>query len=539
MSRCIQSLPGFAAAKYMPFPSAELIDDLLCPEAWPHAVDRIELIETHISWVLLTGRYAYKIKKPVELGFLDFRDLEQRRFYCEEELRLNRFWAPELYLDVVPITREGGTARVGADGEPVEYAVRMRQFDQSQRLDHELERGRLDSEDMLELAAEVSARHAEAPRAGRPGRLLLTTKKLMWENFEDLIGETGHERVAALHRWTKAQLERHGSTLAGRCREGFYRECHGDLHLGNVVRLPDRIKAFDCIEFNEDLRRIDTVADYSFLVMDLAARGRTDLAFTFLNRYLEISGDYAGASLVPLYVVYRSLVRAKVAAIRRRERSADDDGSEDTEAIEHYCTLARTWTKRRKPSLVLMTGLAGSGKTWLSSQLVGMLPALRVRSDLERKRLSGIAETADSHSGLGSGIYDRQTGRQVYRRMLDNARPMLDSGFDVILDATFLEAAERERARQFAASCGAGFVIVETIAPRAVLEERVGRRAASGTDASEAGSNVLHFQLEKAEPLDAAERLCTEVVRTHAAPDVARLVDRLRRRMAGRGRSSE
>ena len=506
-----------------------LIDGLLRAEAYPHPVGRIEIVETHISWVLLTGEFAYKIKKPVALGFLDFGSLERRRFFCHEEIRLNGFWAPDLYLGVVPITMQDGWPRIGGDAPAVEFAVRMRQFDQAQRLDHQLEAGRLTSDDMLLLAAEIATRHREADRILPAGRLLRNTKRLMWDNLDDLIGEIAAERISALHRWTKAALDGHDFFLSERCEKGFYRECHGDLHLGNLVRLADAIKAFDCIEFSEELRQTDVVADYAFLVMDLVARGRTDLAYMFLNRYLEISGDYDGVRLLALYVVYRCLVRAKVAAIRRRERKPAESRDEDTATLDHYCELARTWTETRKPVLVVMCGLSGSGKTWLSTRLVTAMPALRMRSDLERKRFFGLEETADSHSGIASGIYDRQAGQAVHERMADGARSMLAAGFDVILDAAFLDVESRGRAKCLAADCGADFVILQAAAPQEILEERLRRRAAAGKDASEADLAVLRYQLETAERLTADEARSAVTVNTDSEVDPSSIVLDLRR----------
>ena len=505
-----------------------LIDGLLCAAAYPHPVGRIELVETHISWVILTGELVYKIKKPVDLGFLDFRDLERRHFFCQEEIRLNRFWAPGIYLDVVPIVMRACRPEVGAAGRPVEYAVRMRQFDQSMRLDHQLETGRLTVDDMLELAGEIAGRHQKARMVPPNGRLLLATRKLIWDNFDDLTGEVSNNVLTALHRWTRETLGLEEARLRDRCEKGFYRECHGDLHLGNIVRLPAGIKAFDCIEFSAELRNIDVVADYAFLVMDLCARGRTDLAYVFLNRYLEISGDYDGVSLLPLYVVYRSLVRAKVAAIRRRERDPGESSEDDRRTIEHYCELARTFTARRPSTLILMTGLSGSGKTWISTRLLAALPAVRLRSDLERKRLFGLGETADSHSGIASGIYSRDAGDMVYQRMLDGAAAMLQAGFDVILDAAFLEGEHRERARQVAAGCGARFAIVMVVASEPVLRRRLRQRTAAGVDASEADRDVLEHQLGKAEALTSVELGSTVTVNTDTEVDVASVVAGIR-----------
>lgn len=507
-----------------------LVASLLQPVAYPHSVGPIQVIETHISWVFLTGRYAYKVKKPVKLSFLDFRELGQRRFYCHEELRLNRCWAPELYDVVVPVGLEEGALRVGAAGPAVEYALRMYEFDQAQRLDHLLDAGQLGVTDMPELAQEIAARHLAAERAGPESRLLLTTRRLIRENFDELGGEIAQERLAALQRRTEEALIRLEDLLNERCARGFYRECHGDLHLGNLVRLASGIRAFDCIEFDESLRQIDVVADYGFLVMDLVARGRTDLAYGFLNRYLEITGDYAGVSLLPLYFVYRCLVRAKVAAIRRRERDPGEDCNEDTTALDHYSLLAQEWTERPRPVLVIMHGLSGTGKTWLSTRLVAAMPALRIRSDLERKRLFGLAENADSQSDIASGIYGPQSGQSVYERMFDGARGILDAGFDVVLDATFLSRDCRKQAMELARACGADFVIVRPTAPLSVLEERVNTRAAARTDASEADSEVLGYQERTHEPLSANEALAAVTVTTDSEVDTAELVLAIRHR---------
>lgn len=505
-----------------------MVDGLLSAASYPHPVGRIELVETHISWVILTGEFAYKIKKPVRLDFLDFRELERRRFFCEEELRLNRPWAPGIYLDVVAIVMQDSRPAIGRAGEPVEYALRMRQFDQSMRLDHQLETGSLTADDMLELAAEVAARHQQAESLPAGKRLLLATKRLIRENFDDLTGEVSNSALSGLHRWTKETLRGQEALLEERCEQGFYRSCHGDLHLGNLVRLPEGIKAFDCIEFSVELREIDVVADFAFLVMDLVARGRTDLGYVFLNRYLEITGDYGGVALLPLYLVYRSLVRAKVAAIRRRERGPGEICTEDTETVDHYCELARGWTEARKPRLVVMTGLSGSGKTWISTRLVTEMPALRVRSDVERKRLFGLTETADSHSGIAAGIYTLGAAEKVYQRMFDAAAPMLAAGFDVILDAAFLDIAGRGRAKELAVGCGAGFAVVQVAAAESALRSRLRQRAAAGTDASEAGIDVLRYQTEKAEALTAEELNSALTVDTEGEVDIGDIANAIR-----------
>jgi aminoglycoside phosphotransferase family enzyme len=504
-----------------------MIEALLSGAAYSHPVGRIELLETHISWVILTGEYAYKIKKPVDLGFLDFRTLERRRHYCEEELRLNRSWAPRLYLDVVPIVYADGTYRVGGAGVPVEYAVRMRQFDQAMRLDHLIERGSLTTEDVMELADEIARRHDAARRVAPESQLQKTTERLIWDNFDKLQDEVPDALLQRFRGWMQARLERQETLLGKRIETGYFRECHGDLHLGNIVRLAEGIRAFDCIEFSKELREIDVVADYAFLTMDFIARGAAGYAYTFVNRYLEKTGDYSGAELLPVYLLYRAMVRAKVAVIGRGQHVARTDRAEDRHTIDRYSALARALSSERRPTLVVMTGLSGSGKTWLSTQLIPALPALRLRSDLERKRRFGLQETSDSGSGIGIGIYAPEVSAAVYDGLLDTASGLLNAGINVILDAAFLDADRRWRARLLAEELGVYCVIVQTVAGNKTLLERLQRRAGSG-DASEADVRVLRHQLETADILGPDERKLTLTVNTESPVDAVSAAAQIR-----------
>ncbi|MDH4073904.1 MAG: AAA family ATPase, partial [Gammaproteobacteria bacterium] len=480
-----------------------LVESLRDPGAFPHEAGDIELVETHISWLLLAGDFAYKIKKPLTLDFLDFSSLEKRRFYCEEELRLNRPWAPDIYLEVVPISRRDGRVRIGGDGEIVEYALRMRRFEQALRLDKQLESGLLSVADMKELGGTIAARHRRAPRvrAERRERVLRLTREFMTDNFDALYGVIGDEFLTPLREWTIAELDRHAALLAARFDNGKVRSCHGDLHLGNLVRLPAGITTFDCIEFNADLRHIDVVADTSFLVMDLVERGRSDLAAHFLNRYLEAFGDYEGVTLLNLFFVYRCLVRAKVAVIRSGERDDARDADMDLKVANDYCVMAARQSKRGSPLLVVMHGFSGSGKTRVAGELMAALPAIRIRSDIERRRLAGIGEREASGSGVGEGIYTADASERVYGRLFALARGVLASGHSVILDAAFLERRRREEALDLAREACVPAVVVDVTAGEDLLRERVAQRAAERSDPSEADVRVLEHQLATAEPL--------------------------------------
>ena len=479
---------------------ASLVEALLRPGAFPHAADDIELMETHISWVVLAGNYAYKIKKPVVLDFLDFGSLEKRRHFCEEELRLNRPWAPELYLEVVAVTGPADEPVIGGDGEALEYAVKMLRFDQDLRLDRQLADGLLTVPDMKELGKNIAARHAaaERPDPADRDRLLGQSVHYFRENFDHLRDVLEEDEFRFLQDWTERELEKHETTLRERFDDGFVRDCHGDLHLGNLVRLPSGITTFDCIEFNPDLRTTDVFADVGFLVMDLTEKGHPELAAHFMNRYLERSGDYEGAVLLDLYFVYRCLVRAKVAAIRSRERDDEDERSADISEARDYASMARRQATNGEPVLVIMHGLSGSGKTWLSERLMAALPAIRVRSDIERKRLFGLDETADSESGIGSGIYSSSASAETYERLFTLADSLLAAGHHVVLDAAFLRKKQRVSARSVASSLGVDSVLVCTEAPVEVLRSRLEERAKRKDEASEAGLSVLEHQLKSA-----------------------------------------
>ena len=490
---------------------ASLIKRLLQPSAYPHSVASVELIETHISWVLLAGDFAYKIKKPLDLGFLDFHSLERRHFYCDQELRLNQPWAPDIYLDVVAVTLNDGQARISGDGAPVEYAVRMRRFDQSLLLDKQLESGNLTVADVQELAAALAKRHGA-------GAAIVATKRshtvrraiaLIEENFAPLQGAIENDLVESLRAWTAQQLQQLDAQLWQRFDAGFFRECHGDLHLGNLVRLPRGITTFDCIEFNDDLRNIDVLADLAFLIMDLASRDEVGLAAHCLNRYLELTGDYEGMCVFNLYFTYRCLVRAKIDVIRSLERQQSDARHNDLEEAHRYCRIARRQSKPRTPVLVIMMGLSGSGKTWVSGQMMAALPAIRLRSDLERKRRFDLDESANSHSTIAEGIYSSDVSSALYSHLNTTAEMLLTAGHNVILDASFLHADPRRAARATAVRTQSAFVILEVVADDDVLRTRLLARQKQHEDASEADLSVLDFQLQDSEPLTDEERPLT------------------------------
>ncbi|MBZ0105930.1 MAG: AAA family ATPase [Sulfuricella denitrificans] len=484
----------------MPEPDqSTLIKALLDPACYDHPVPAVEVIETHISWVLLTGSYAYKIKKPVNFGFLDFSTLEKRHFYCEEELRLNRRFAPRLYLGVTPI---GGTPEqpmLNSTGVAIEYAVKMRQFPQHALLDRMLAERRLSPAEVDEIAYEVARFHTmssnTAPAGfGSPERV----QRPVLDNFariaELAAGRAEDEALAALQEWSKAEFTKQREKLATRQERGFIRECHGDLHLGNMAWIDGAVTLFDCIEFNPDLRWIDVMSDAAFVVMDLHDHGRPGLAQRFLNRYLEQTGDFAGLAVLDYYLVYRAMVRAKVACIRNAWEQA---GS--------YLELAIRFTQPPRPWLLITHGLSGSGKTTASQMLLEHSNAIRVRSDVERKRLFGLSPQERSQSGLNSGIYTADAHRQTYRHLEQVAREILQAGYPVIVDAAFLKHSERMAFRALANAMRVPFVTLHLQAGKVTLRQRIVGRQATGRDASEATLQVLERQLLVSEALTSEE----------------------------------
>lgn len=500
---------------------AALTETLKRPESYGHAVDEVRLAETHISWVFLTGKYAYKVKKPVKLPFLDFSTLRLRKHFCEQELTINRRLAPQIYLDVVPI---GGSPRAPRVGKKpaFEYAVKMRQFSPRARLDHVLEEGKL-TRTALEQFAEALARfHAKVPASHFDATGSAVTAAAL-DNLETLSPYVARARTASLtelESWTKRELARLGATFRRRVADGAEREGHGDLHLENLLLQDGAVIAYDALEFDRRLRTIDVQSETSFAAMDLIARGREDLAFAFLNRYFEASGDYAGIEVLRFYLVYRALVRAKVGAIK----AAQHDAAAAGKALEPYFGTAVELIERRRPLLVVAHGLSGSGKTAITSELLGRLPALRIRSDLERKRLHGLASTARTGSPVGGGLYGAAASRATYSALGEAADRALRNGFDAIVDATFLLRRERAEFQQIAAANGARFAILECAASLPELRRRIVARGAEGRDASEADLAVLDRQLATHEPLAPWELRAAVRVDTERPPSYARIV---------------
>jgi hypothetical protein len=520
--------------------AARMIERLRDPRRYPHRAEHVEVVETHISWVLLAGDYAYKLKKPLDLGFLDFSTADKRLAACLEEVRLNRRLAPEIYLDVTAITGSAEAPRIGGGVNVVDYAVRMVRFDRAQELDRLLAEGRLPVERIDELARLVAGFHAAIPAADPSGEYgtpeaALANPLANFEHLEALEhGADDVARVAALREWTLATHAKLAPLFRERLASGFVRECHGDLHLANMVLHEDRVVVFDCIEFNPALRWIDVMAEIAFTVMDLRHRGRPDFAQRFLNGYLEATGDYGGLRLLPFYLVYRAMVRAKVAAIRAAQEKDPAARDRDQADFRAHVALAEAFAAPGARALAITMGASGSGKSFLAAKLVDSGAWIRIRSDVERKRLAGVAAPERSHSDVGQGLYAADVTGRTYARLAELARAVIEAGLPVIVDATFLARIQREAFSGLARELGVPFVIVVPETPVTVMRERVIAREQGGADASEATPVVLERQLASAEPLAAGELARAVRVDTSRANDAAELAIRIQERIAPR-----
>ncbi|MCA1978651.1 MAG: AAA family ATPase [Thiobacillus sp.] len=510
-------------------------ESMASPRGWPEFINRLiafespetRVVETHVSWVLLTGDFAYKIKKPLNLGFLDFSTPEKRHQACLEELRLNRRLAPSLYLDVVPIGGSPDQPRFGGLGPAFDYAVKMRQFPPEATFDLMEEAGKLNAGHIERVALRLAHFHQEdcarAPADspwGEPDAIWRTVA----QNFEQLAPRleraADRARLDALERWSLQEHARLTPLMKQRKLAGFVRECHGDLHLGNLAWVDEAPLIFDCIEFSAELRWIDAVSEIAFCYMDLMHRGHANWAWLFLNAWLEITGDYAGIALLRYYAVYRALVRAKVSLLRASQAREGAREAAQADARAHL-ELATALTAPPTARLDITHGLSGSGKSTATRALMQNPGAIRLRSDVERKRLAGLDAHAHGGSSVGRRLYAAHITERTYERLDTLAGALLDAGWPVIVDATFIKRWQRDRLRKTARDRAVAFRILDFPVAQPILRERIASRARAGNDASEAGLEVLLHQVETEEPLEEDEMAC--VVRINSdLPGISR-----------------
>jgi hypothetical protein len=473
------------------------IQFLMQADAYPHPVVAVQLVETHLSWVFLTGRDAYKVKKPVHFDFVDFSTLDRRKYFCDEEFRCNQTFAPELYVGVVPIVETPeGKIRVGGTGQVLDWAVHMRQFSQADQADRLLERDELGREELRVFGSELQRAHDRLPPM-LDGVDQTAALKSNFDTLRGLASATPYRPILdRLEVETLADIDAAHKLMIRRHAAGFVRECHGDLHLANLVRTKNGIRAFDCLEFDIRLRHIDIWCDASFLFMDCAVRARNDLAYAFVDGYLDASGDYEGATLLPLYARYRSMVRAKVAALRL------DQSPEDVTArkkLETHVNWAEQYDNRPPGKLFLTCGLSGTGKSYWATRLVPELKAVRLRSDVLRKRQHGLNPNAGTGSGIGKGLYTHAQSERVYQELAELSTALLTAGENVIIDAANLRLSQRQTLYRAARAAGSDSRLLYLTAQEDVLKQRLETRRRESDDPSEADAAVLAWQQANAE----------------------------------------
>ena len=478
-----------------------LLANLHNPDTFEHRVTRFTVMETHISWILLTGDFAYKIKKPVNLGFLDFSTLEKRLHYCREELRLNGRLAPDIYLSVSKITGTDQSPHINGTGPVIEYAVKMRQFPQQNLFINMLKQKKLTQAHVDQLAAVISQFHDVVRTSGKktPFGTVEAVLVPVKENFRQIRQFTGTDftrQLVLLEKWSLQEHQNRLRDFEKRKTDGHIRECHGDLHLGNIVLYDHRIIPFDGIEFNKNLYWIDVINELAFLVMDLEDHQRTDLAFRVLNAWLERTGDYAGLKVLRYYLVYRAMVRAKVNSIRLNQQDTDEGLEQSRNEFLNYLNLAESYTLPSTSRLIICHGLSASGKTTVSQQLLETLPGIRIRSDVERKRLYHLKADQKSASGIASGLYSDDITKQTYQRLAELASIIIDAGYTVVVDAAFLMIEQREQFHSLALQCKVPFLIVHCESTKEMMRQRILTREQIGRDASEAGLDVLEHQIQ-------------------------------------------
>ncbi len=492
------------------------ISKMLHADVYDHPVHSVELIETHISWVVLTGEFAYKIKKPVNFGFLDFSTLARRKRYCEQELQLNQRLTTNIYIEVVAISEQGNKLRV-AKSDGIEYAIKMKQFPQTAQLDNMLAAGELNVAHMDAIAKLIAGFHQridvadKASTYGTPTSLYQPVEENFKQIKQQLDTDEYDQILTELTQWSESTFNHLTTVFTQRKQQGYIRECHGDLHLRNLVWLEDDSfegsakgpMAFDCIEFNESLRWIDVISEVAFLVMDLQDRQQFKLANRFLNSYLEQTGDYAGLSILPFYLCYRAMVRAKVAILRlHQEGLSEIDKIQLFEEFESYLLLAKGYSQSQKEKLIIMRGVSASGKSTASQLIVDELGAVRLRSDVERKRLIYIDKSQGSSDKINAGLYSQEVSEKTYAKLLSLASQVIAAGFTVIVDAAFLKYEQRKDFQSLAERQAIPYIIVEMTAPEDTLKQRI---VARKNDVSDAGLEVLEFQLKNWVPLHADE----------------------------------
>ncbi len=459
---------------------------MLKPETYPEPPVKIELMQTQMSFIFLAGDYVYKIKKPVNLGYLDYTTLEKRKFFCQKEVELNRRLCPETYLGVIPIIKTKGQISLGGKGKAIEYAVKMRYLPQQKMMNVLLEKEQVTPE-MVEKVAQILAdfhRRAETNEEISTYGSIKAIRVNTEENFsqtEKYIGKTiSPAQYERIKNFTDGFVRENEALLNQRVKTGRIRDCHGDLHAAHIC-FTDGICIYDCIEFNDRFRYCDIASEIAFLAMDLDHYGFADLSRSFVKAYITRSRDNDILKLLDFYKCYRAYVRGKVESFKTDDPYISEAEREKTRtAASGYFDLADAYT-RKKPLLFITVGLVGTGKSTVARALAKRLGLTVISSDITRKKLAGVSPTEHHFEGFSGGIYTPDFTRQTYDAMFAEAKDILVSGDSVVLDASFIRREERLKAKQIAEAASADFLIVETVLAEDIIKERLARRLELGS----------------------------------------------------------
>jgi aminoglycoside phosphotransferase family enzyme/predicted kinase len=458
---------------------SELVEALLNPGIYPHHPQEVELTQTQMSFVFLTGDYVYKIKKPVNLGYLDYTTLEKRLFFCRQEIELNKRLSPEIYLDVVPIKMHQGQYHLGGTGDTIEYAVKMKQLPRDRTMDVLLNHGQVTTEMVQQVAArlapfhDMAATNTQISGFGRLDAIMININEnyLQTAKYQDIsISPAFYKHI---QEYNNKFTDSHRQLFQERIEGGRIRDCHGDLHCAHIC-FNNGIYIFDCIEFNDRFRYCDVASEVAFLAMDLDRYQRTDLSRAFIDAYISNSKDDTLYALLKFYKCYRAYVRGKVESFK-----LDDPYIKEKEtalaSARSYFTLAYRYA-REKPNLILISGMVGTGKSTVAEALGREMGFSVLSSDLIRKGLAGIYPTEHHPDPLNSGLYSPELSYNTYAEMFTRARKLLAEDETVILDASFKNRQDRAQAANLAKEAGSDFLIIECVLDEASVKKRLEQR---------------------------------------------------------------
>lgn len=503
--------------------------DCVRADSFDHSVTSVRRLETHMSWIFLTGATAYKVKKPVRLQFADFSQLKLRKHYCKLELQLNKHMAPAIYHSVIPIGGSAEQPKFGAS-PAFEYAVVMTEFPQDAVLLWKIENNELTLRECHDLGVVIAGLHNNADRAplDSPYGKVATVAGPIFDNYRSLnaaaLPPALARRVRRNLKIDVQLLRKLRATISRRKRSGTVRDCHGDLHLGNIISLNGEILAFDRLEFDPALRWIDTCNDVAFAFMELVYHGRQDLASEFLNTYLDRSGDYSSLQVLNLYARYRATIRAKICALTIAENH-----SHNASKVRGYLRSTEKLAPAPNAGIVLMHGLSCSGKSVSSDEIKRHFPAIRLRADVERKRAAHIDRTNNTNEAVGAGIYSADRTKLTYQRLCQLTGEIIQAGFNVVVDATFILAWQRQMFFELGRELQTGVVIVDCRAPVELLRQRLRNRADKNEEVSDATADVLQWQLQQRQPFSAAEQANTITIDSTGPIDTDQLTGKLHR----------